>query len=162
MERRCPVRKGVTMRTLKRNQQQLYYAELAGSEIIYKLDEHGNRIVAYVDETKDPPVTYYEELGTTESHYTAPVPIEANIMQSNGDMVEREYGLSEGSYEAILVTEKDKYPITKTCLIWHETEPQVDQQGYALPSSADYTILSINKSLNVDKYILGKVIKNEN
>lgn len=150
------------MRTLKRNQQKLYYAELLGSEVIYALDEYGNKIVAYVDDTETPPVTYYEELGTTEEHYSAPVPIEANIAQSNGDMVEREYGLSEGSYAAILVTEKGKYPITETCLIWHETEPQVDEKGYAKPNSADYTILSINKSLNVDKYILGKVIKNEN
>lgn len=149
------------MRTLKRNQQKLYYAELLGSEVVYALDEHGNKIVAYVDYTETPPVTYYEELGSTEEHYSEPVPIEANIAQSNGDMVEREYGLSEGSYAAILVTEKGKYPITETCLIWHETEPQVDEKGYAKPSSADYTILSINKSLNVDKYILGKVIKNE-
>lgn len=137
----------------------MYYAELIGSEVVYALDEHGNKIVAYVDDTEIPPVTYFEELGTTEEHYSAPVPIEANIAQSNGDMVEREYGLSEGSYQAILVTEKGKYPITETCLIWHETEPQVDDKGYAMPRSADYTILSINKSLNVDKYILGKVVK---
>ena len=149
------------MRTLKRNQQKLYYAELLGSEVIYARDEYGNKIVSFVDDSEIPPVTYYEEIGTTEEHYSAPVPIEANIAQSNGDMMEREYGLSEGSYEAILVTEKGKYPITKTCLIWHESEPQVDSNGYAIPSSADYTILSINKSLNVDKYILGKVIKNE-
>ena len=151
----------MTMRTLKRNQQKLYYAELLGSEPVYALDEHGNKIVSYVDDTVIPPVTYYEELGTTEEHYSEPIPIEANIAQSNGDMVEREYGLSEGSYSAILVTEKGKYPITKTCLVWHETEPQVDGDGYALPSSADYTILSINESLNVDKYILGRVVKNE-
>ena len=149
------------MRTLKRNQQKLYYAELVGSETLYKLDEHGNKIVSYVDNSKIPPVIYYEELGTTEEHYSEPIPIEANIAQSNGDMTEQEYGLSESSYEAILVTEKGKYPITKTCLIWHETEPKVDTQGNALPNSADYTILSINESLNVDKYILGKVVKNQ-
>ena len=149
------------MRTLKRNQQKLYYAELIESETIYALDEHGNRIISYVDETKDPPVIYYEKKGTRSNHYSEPILIEANIMQSNGDMVEKEYGLSEGSYEAILVTEKGKYPITKTCLIWYKSEPQVDQQGYALPKSADYTILSINESLNNSKYILGKVIKNE-
>lgn len=149
------------MRTLKRNQQKLYYAELLGSEPVYARDEQGNKIVSYVDDSVTPPVTYYEELGTTEEHYSEPVPIEANIAQSNGDMLEKEYGLSEGSYSAILVTEKSKYPITKTCLIWHETQPQVDDDGYAIPSSADYTILSINESLNVDKYILGKVLKNE-
>lgn len=152
----------MTMRTLKRNQQKLYYAELLGSEPVYELDEHGNRIVEYVNTKVTPPVTYYREIGTTEEHYSAPVEINANIAQSNGDMTEQEYGLSEGSYEAILVTEKGKYPITKTCLIWYMTEPQVDEHGYAIRESADYTILSINKSLNVDKYILGKVVKDEN
>lgn len=148
------------MRTLKRNQQNMYYAELIESEPVYVLDEHGNKIVAYVDDSVIPPVTYYEERGVTKEHYSAPVPIEANIAQSNGDMTEQEYGLSEGSYSAILVTEKGKYPITKTCLIWHTTEPEVDADGHALAESADYTILSINESLNVDKYVLGKVVKN--
>ena len=149
------------MRTLKRNEQNLYYAELIGSEPVYALDEQGNKIVAYIDNSKIPPVTYYEELGTTKEHYSTPIPIEANIAQSNGDMREQEYGLSEGQYEAILVTEKGRYPITKTCLVWHKSEPQVDSEGYAIPGSADYTILSINESLNVDKYILGTVVKNE-
>ncbi len=150
------------MRTLKRNQQKLYYAELEGSETVYKLDAQGNKIISYVDYSKTPPVTYYEKLGTTKNHYSEPIPIEANIAQSNGEMTEQEYGLSESSYEAVLITEKGKYPITRTCLIWHETEPRTDEKGYALPESADYTILSINESLNVDKYILGKVVKNEN
>ena len=147
------------MRTLYRNMQKLYYAELTGSEPVYVLDASGNKIVSYVDTSVDPPVTYYEERGVTKNTYSAPVPFEANIAQSNGEMQEQEYGLSEGSYEAIIVTEKGKYPITKTCLIWHTTTPEVDDNGYALAESADYTILSINESLNVDKYVLGKVIK---
>lgn len=148
------------MRTLVRNHQKLYYAELVGSEPIYALDENGNKIVAYVDDSKIPPVVYYEERGVTQEHYSAPVEFEANIAQSNGDMTEQEYGLSEGSYEAILVTERGKYPITETCLIWHTTAPQTDSEGHAVAESADYTVLSINRSLNVDKYVLGKVVKN--
>lgn len=148
------------MRTLVRNQQNLYFAELIDSEPVYALDENGNKIISYIDESVTPPVVYYEERGVTKKHYSAPIPFVANIAQSNGDMREQEYGLSEGSYEAILVTEKGKYPITKTCLIWHTTEPEVDESGYALAASADYTILSINESLNVDKYVLGKVVKN--
>ena len=53
-----------------------------GSEPVYALDEHGNKIVSYVDDTVTPPVTYYEELGVTEEHYSEPIPIEANIAQS--------------------------------------------------------------------------------
>ena len=153
---RCKVQ---NMRTLVRNQQKLYYAELIGSEPVYALDENGNKIVAFVDDSKTPPVVYYEQRGVTKEHYSKPVAIEANIAQSNGDMTETEYGLSEGSYAAILVTEKGKYPITSTCLIWHTTEPLTDSEGYALAESADYTILSINRSINVDKYVLGKVVK---
>lgn len=148
------------MRTLYRNRQKLYYAELVGSETQYALDEHGNKIISYIDDSVTPPVVYYETLGTTEKHYTAPVEIEASISMSNGEMREQEYGLSESSYEAILVTERGKYPITKTCLVWFKTAPQVDKSGYAIPETADYTILSINESINVDKYVLGKVVKN--
>lgn len=149
------------MRTLVRNQQKLYYAELIGREPVYALDKDGNKIISYIDDSVIPPKVYYEERGVTQEHYSAPVLIEANIAQSNGDMTEQEYGLSEGTYSAILVTEKGKYPITETCLIWHTTEPEVDDDGYALAESADYTILSINRSLNVDKYVLGKVVKNQ-
>lgn len=148
------------MRTLYRNRQKLYYAELVGSEPQYALDEQGNKIVSYIDESVTPPVVYYETLGTTEKHYTAPVEIKASISMSNGEMQEQEYGLSESSYEAILITERGKYPITKTCLVWFKTTPQVDKDGYAIPETADYTILSINESINVDKYVLGKVVKN--
>lgn len=150
------------MRTLFRNTQKLYYAELQESEPIYALDENGDKIVVYVDTSVSTPITYYEELGTTEETYSEPVPIDANIAQSNGDMREQEYGLSESQYEAILITEKGKYPITKTCIIWHTSEPQTDSDGHALLASADYKILSINKSLNVDKFVLGKLVKNEN
>ena len=153
------MRKCECMRTLVKNQQKLYYAELLGSEPIYSLDEHGNKIIAFIDESVTPPVVYYEERGTTREHYSKPIEIDANIAQSNGDMTEQEYGLSEGSYSAILVTEKGKYPITETCLVWHTTEPEVDEEGYALAESADYKIVSINSSLNVDKYVLDKVVK---
>lgn len=149
------------MRTLVKNQQNLYYAVLFGEMPVYALDEHGNKIIAYVDESVDPPVVYYEERGVTEKHYSEPIPFKANIVQSNGDMQEKEYGLSEGSYEAIMIVEKGKYTdLDKTCLIWHTTPPEVDEGGFAKPESADYTILSINESLNVTKYVLGKVVKN--
>lgn len=148
------------MRTLKRNTQKLYYANLIESEVVYKLDEHGNKIISFIDDTETPPVVYYEELGVTEGHYDKPQEIRINIAQSNGDMQEREYGLSESAYEAKLITEKDKYPISETALIWHTTEPTYLENGYVDPKSADYRVMSINKSLNVDKYVLDKVVKN--
>lgn len=148
------------MRTLKRNTQKLYYANLIESEIVYKLDEHGNKIVAYVDDTETPPVTYYEELGVSEEHYEEPQEIRINIAQSNGDTVEREYGLSEGAYEAKLITDRGKYPIKESALIWHKSEPQTLPNGYADPTTADYRVISINESLNVDKFVLDKVIEN--
>ena len=148
------------MRTLKRNTQKLYYANLIESEVVYKLDEHGNKIVSFIDDSVTPPVTYYEELGVTEEHYEKPQEIRINIAQSNGDVYEREYGLSESAYEAKLVTDKGKYPIQESALIWHKSEPVIRADGYADPTTADYRVISINTSLNVDKFVLDKIVQN--
>ncbi len=150
------------MRTLKRNTQKLYYANLIESDVVYKLDEYGNKIVSFIDDSVTPPVTYYEELGVTEEHYEEPQEIRINIAQSNGDVYEREFGLSESAYEAKLVTDKGKYPIKESALIWHKSEPVTLPSGYADPTTADYRVISINTSLNTDKFVLDKIVQNAN
>ena len=51
------------MRTLNKNTTRMWYALHRASEDIYKLDEHGNKIVVYVDHSTIPPTTYYEKKG---------------------------------------------------------------------------------------------------
>jgi len=147
------------MRTLNKNKQTLYYALYRESTPIYKLDSDGNKIVAYTDTTTNPPTVYYEELGQNKDGYYEPVEFHGSITLSGGDINNVEYGVSTENYEAILVTSHGEIPIDEKSLIWHETEPETDDDGYALESSADYRVIKVKSSLNSDKYILGKVIR---
>lgn len=147
------------MRTLNKNKRTLYCALYRESEPIYKLDENGNRIVAFIDDSTDPPTTYYEEIGQDKDGYYKPIKFFGNIVFSGGETNTVEYGISTERYEATLVTNRGQVPITETSLVWFETEPIVDERGYALPESADYTVVKVNHSLNSDRYILSKVVK---
>lgn len=146
------------MRNLAKNKQKLYYALYLGKVTKYKKDEYGNKIVVYTDYNTIPPTVYYEEdgqidaYGKTDSFY-------GNIALSGGDSTPVDFGVDLSDYEAILVTEKNLLPITETSLIWQNTEPKLDADGYVDPSTADYKVIKVSPSLNEGKYILAKVVK---
>lgn len=146
------------MRNLNRNKQTLYYALYEGRRPKYKLDEDGNRIIVYTDESTDPPTVYYHEDGT-EDAYSHAVEFKGNIALSGGDSAMVDFGVNLADYEAILVTEKDYIPITETSLIWHNSEVVLNAEGYPDPATADYRVVKVKPSLNQDRYILAKVVK---
>lgn len=147
------------MRTLGKNKIQMWYALHRDSEVIYKLDEHGNKIVVYVDESTTPPTEYYEKAGHTKEGYSAPVEFFGNIaFNTSGEAETTEFGVSLVDYEATVTVSKDYLPIDETSLVWTH-EPLVDSDGYAIESDADYTVLKVSPSLNVCKYLLAKVQK---
>ena len=148
------------MRCLKKNKQKMYYALFVGEVPVYKLDDNGNKIVDWVDE--DTGEVHYIETGTTMKLYDAPVEFRGNIAMSGSDVNRVEFGVSEAKYEAILVMTKGEIPITETSLLWFQTTPTtkiVDEKTYADDSTADYRVLKVSPSLNVDRYILDKVVK---
>lgn len=147
------------MRTLNKNTTQMWYATHRDSEDIYKLDEHGNKIVVYVDDSTIPPTTYYEKAGHTKEGYSAPVEFCGNIAFSkSGDAETTEFGVSLAEYEATVTVSKDLLPIDETSLIWTH-EPLMDGDGYAVESDADYRVLKVVPSLNECKYLLAKIQK---
>ena len=147
------------MRTLDKNTVRMWYALHRASEDIYKLDEHGNRIVVYVDETTSPPTTYYEKIGTKKEGYGAPVEFYGNLAYSKtGEAETTEFGVSLTDYEADVTVSKGYIPIDETSLIWIH-EPQTDNDGYAIRDDADFRVLKVHPTLNVDKYLLAKVQK---
>lgn len=147
------------MRTLNKNKTQMWYALHRESEDIYKLDEHGNKIVVYVDETTSPPTEYYEKVGHTKEGYGVPVEFEGIIVfNKSGEAETTEFGVSLADYEADVTVSKDYLPIDETSLIWTH-EPLVDNDGYAIESDADFSVLKVSPSLNVCKYLLAKVQK---
>ena len=147
------------MRTLDKNKTHLWYALHRDSEPIYKKDDQGNYIVVYTDESTTPPTEYYEKIGDTEEGYSAPVEFNGNIAYStSGEAETTEFGISTVDYEATVTVSKNLLPIDETSLIWIH-EPQVDDDGYAVASDADFTVKKLIPSLNQIKYLLAKVQK---
>ena len=135
------------MRTLKKNKQNLYYANQDREVPIYEEyeDEDGN--------------TYPLDTGETRLVYGEPVKFQGNIAMSGGEVEAQEFGLNLADYQAVLVMDKNTLPITETSLIWYESAPQIGADGYTDEFSADYKIVKISPSLNYDKFVLKKVVK---
>lgn len=147
------------MRCLDKNKTQMWYALHRDSEVIYKLDEHGNKIVAYTDESTTPPTVYYVEEGTTKEGYGEPIEFFGNLAyMSAGEAETTEFGVSLTDYEATVTVSKGYLPIDETSLVWTH-EPLVDSDGYAIRGDADFRVLKVHPSLNECKYLLAKVQK---
>lgn len=144
------------MRMLKKNKQKLHYSLFIEERPEYALDEFGNKIIEYVDEEGN---EYYRETGETERVYSLPVEFLGNISMSGGEAEAMEFGLNTADYEAVLIVEKGLLPVDESSLIWFESEPVINDNGLVDYVTADYSIIKISPSLNVDKYVLKKTIK---
>jgi len=136
------------VRTLKKNKQKLWYA-LQSPE----------RVPVYDYYEGEDGVKYPIENGEPKYPYFAPVPFEGNIATSGSDVELAPYGLNMADYEAILVMDKDSIPVTETSLIWHNTEPQYNDDGTVNEHSADYRIVKKSPSLNICAYALKRMVK---
>lgn len=137
------------MRTSNKNKQTLYYALQSDEKLpIYDgfyTDEDGNQ--------------YPLDTGEKEYVYLEPVAFKGNIAMSGGESEAAEFGLNLSDYNAVLVMNKSEIPITETSLIWFENKPVYNDDGRVDEHSADYTVVKISTSLNVDKFVLKKVVK---
>lgn len=136
------------MRTCLRNKRKLYYSLYIRSRHKYEyyVDDDGNE--------------YSIDTGDTADSYTKPVAFRGNIsMSGSGQSDAVEFGLNLSDYNASLVTDKGLLPIDETSLIWCDSEPKTDDEGYPIKDSADYCVVKVSKSLNEDKYILKKLVK---
>ena len=70
-----------------------------------------------------------DETGDYTVGYGPPVPFEASLSSGNG----------KAQREVFSTTETD-LPITKTSLVWYETEPELLEDGSADPNTADYEV----------------------
>lgn len=132
---------------LNKNKQKMYYA-LYGKEVPiydYYTDSEGNKIPL--------------ETGETKIVYENPVEFLGNISLSGGESEAFEFGLNLADYEAILVVTKNTLPIDETSRIWHNAEPTYNEDGTVNELSADYTVVKVSPSLNVDKFVLKKIVK---
>lgn len=145
------------MRTLAKNKQRMYYALQIGEVPVYQTDDDGN-IMYYTDsEGNKIPL----ETGETELGYGEPVEFFGNIALSGGKSEAVEYGIDVSAYDATLIVDKNSIPLSETSLIWFESEVGYKDTEKTIvdPNSADYKVLEVKPSLNVSKYILGKITK---
>lgn len=136
------------MRTLAKNKQKMYYSLQIGEVPIlqYYTDEEGNRFLV-------------GETGEYKIGYGEPVEFFGNIAMSGGESEAVEFGLDMSQYSAVLIVDKGLLPIDETSRIWHTTEPVMNDDGTVDEFTADYSVVKLSPSLNVDKYVLKKVVK---
>ena len=127
------------MRCLLKNKQKMYYALYIESAETTT----GETIIIDGESVE-------VEYGSTSQEYTAPVEFKGNIAFTGGDVYETEYGIDKSKYSAVLVMNKGEIPIDEHSLIWYDTPPD---------GKADFKVVKVVPSLNVDKYLLQRIEK---
>lgn len=136
------------MRTLKKNQQSMYYAnQKKEKEPIYDYyeDSDGNK--------------YPVDTGEFKYFYDLPEEFAGNIAMAGGESEALQYGVSLGDYSAVLVVSKELLPLKETSRIWFENPPVYLMDGHVDEFSADYQVKKSVPSINGQTYLLDKVVK---
>lgn len=116
------------MRSLERNKQSVYYANLTRATPI--LDEYGN------------------ETGQFQTHYTKPVELRINVSAARGETYLRQFGDSL-EYDRVLVTSDMNVPITESSVVW------IDESDTRKPHN--YVVKAIARGLNSVSYAIKRV-----
>ena len=117
------------MRTLKRNQREIYYATLIKGEPI--TDEWGNN-----------------ETGEYNMVYSDPTPIRINVSAAQGRLETRQFGQME-NYDRTLITDDMNCPIDESSILWID--------NLDTTKAHDYVVTKVARSLNVIQYAVRKV-----
>lgn len=147
------------MRTLKKNQQKMYYALFDKEEENYKLDAEGNPIVDYIDEEGN---VYYKTTGGTHKVFKMPVPFNASISSKLDAIRAKEYGVEQSSIYSEITVSNGKLPLNFGDLIWRKSEIEWSKynSNSPEPTSADYVVRGIlDEFLNFDFYLLERIDK---
>lgn len=147
---------------LKINMQPMKYA-LQGQEVaIYERDEDGN-ILYYTDSDGNP---YLDDNGNKipkvleeKTGFSEPVDFKASISFSGGEAQTKEYGFNTADFDAVLLTDKEKYPLQKGDLIWLDNEPAYTDEGLIDETTADFTVVGVKPALKSAKYMLKATVK---
>lgn len=137
------------MRSLKKNQQKLWYSTYANQITEYYRDSNGNIIYDEIDGEQIP------RIKGEKAGYNNPFSFYANISAGKGTAQEEVFGVSL-DYTNIISTSDMSLPLDEKSLVWFETEPTYNADGTVNEASADYSIVGLAKSLNNVVYALKK------
>lgn len=174
------------MRTLRKNRQKMLYALQIGEVPVYVRDDDGNIIYRSYTDTEGNEIFYLDKngnkepmvTGETQIIYGTPQEFDANIATSGGEAEAQTFGLSLGDYEAVALYAKGAYPLVEGCLVWKDIKPKCqyehevafeieNENGEKVTvystvpeeTSADYRVLKLSPSLNLEKAILKAIVK---
>jgi hypothetical protein len=138
------------------NKQLMKYSQHGQKVTIYEKDDDGN-IKYYVDgDGNKIPLIADEKVGFSE-----PVDFRANIAFSGGEAKVEEFGFNAADYDAIMLTDKNEFPLKKGDLIWLNSEvAYIDEDAKTVDeTSADFTIVGVKPALTSTKYVLKAIVK---
>lgn len=138
------------------NKQEMKYSQHGQKVTIYEKDDDGN-IKYYVDgDGNKIPLIADEKVGFSE-----PVDFRANIAFSGGEAKVEEFGFNAADYDAIMLTDKNEFPLKKGDLIWLNSEvAYIDEDAKTVDeTSADFTIVGVKPALTSTKYVLKAIVK---
>ena len=102
----------------------------------------------------------YDSTTTSEMKYSDPVGFWGNISFASGEAEAQAYGVSVGDYDSKLMMLNGELPIDETSLIFDVSVPEYDENGNVVRESADYSVLKVQKALNMVVYLLKRIVKN--
>ena len=130
------------MRSLKKNQQKLYYSTYADQITIYQRDENGEIVYDEIDGEK------YPRIIAERAVYNKPVFFSASVSAGKGTAQEDVFGKDIDFTRTISTTDL-MLPIDELSLVWIESVPKYLEDGTVDPNSADYKVAAKSaKSLN--------------
>lgn len=138
------------------NKQSMKYSQQGQRITIYEKDDDGN-IKYYIDSDGNKiPMIAEEKVG-----FSKPVDFRANISFSGGEAKTEEFGFDAADYDAIMLTDRNEFPLKKGDLIWLDSEvTYIDEDTETVDeTSADFTVVGVKPALKSTKYVLKAVVK---
>ena len=120
---------------------------------IYEKDDDGNN--KYYETSGGEKIYYTHEV----NGYSDPVDFMANIAFSGGEAQNEEYGFNTADFDAILLTDREEYPLAKGSLVWLNSEVTRTSDGTIDETSADFIVVGVKSALASTKYVLRAVVK---
>ena len=153
---------------LEANKQPMKYSQQGTRITIYEKDDEGNityegytdsdgNFIYYLDDDKNKiPKVVGEKVA-----FSKPVDFRANIAFSGGEAKVEEFGFNAADYDAIMLTDKNEFPLKKGDLIWLDSEvAYIDEDIETVDeTSADFTIVGAKPALKSTKYVLKAVVR---
>lgn len=148
------------------NKQNMKYSRQGQRTVVYDTDSEGNIIYEGYTDSEGNFIPYLDNDGNKiprikEEYigYSLPVAFKANIAFSGGEAQAEEYGFNVADFDAVMLTERNKFPFSKGDIIWLDSIPTFDSDGLVDSTSADFTIVGVKPSLTSTKYMLKAQVK---